>query len=162
MDILSGLLTPVIAAIAVYIAYQQWQTNDLKVKLDLFDRRLQVYHVISNVIWSVIIDGQLNSNQLGGLHRTTSDAEFLLGKDVADYVIEMQDRGDQMLRVQKSYRDASMSARPLSEIEEILRRDEILKEWFSLQPARLKDLFRPHLSLMQQSPGFPNGLSWGT
>ena len=35
VDVLSALLTPVIAAIAVSIAYQQWQTNRRRLALDL-------------------------------------------------------------------------------------------------------------------------------
>ncbi len=43
IDVFSALLTPVIAAIAVYVAYQQWQTNRRRLQLDLYDRRLRIY-----------------------------------------------------------------------------------------------------------------------
>lgn len=39
IDILSALLTPCVAAITGYIAYQQWQTNERKRKQDLFEKR---------------------------------------------------------------------------------------------------------------------------
>lgn len=39
IDILSGLLAPLVAAATVYIAYQQWQTNERKRKQDLFNIR---------------------------------------------------------------------------------------------------------------------------
>lgn len=39
----SGLLTPIIAIVATYIAYQQWKTNKQKLVLDRYDRRLRIY-----------------------------------------------------------------------------------------------------------------------
>ena len=39
IDIFSAFLTPFVALITVYIAYQQWQTNERKRKQDLFDIR---------------------------------------------------------------------------------------------------------------------------
>ena len=45
LNILSGLLTPLIAIIAVYIAYQQYQSNkkqgELKLKLDSENSELE-------------------------------------------------------------------------------------------------------------------------
>lgn len=43
VEVLSALLTPVTAGIATYIAWQQWNTNKLKVRLDRYDRRLKIY-----------------------------------------------------------------------------------------------------------------------
>ena len=43
IPISSALLTPVIGVVAVYVAWQQWKTNDIKLKLDLYDRRLKIY-----------------------------------------------------------------------------------------------------------------------
>jgi hypothetical protein len=41
VDILAALLTPVIAILAVYIAWQQWDTNRNKLKLDLLNSHLK-------------------------------------------------------------------------------------------------------------------------
>jgi hypothetical protein len=38
LRISQGLLTPVIGAIATYIAWQQWRTNQNKLKLDRYER----------------------------------------------------------------------------------------------------------------------------
>jgi hypothetical protein len=44
--ILHALLTPVIAIVAIYIAWQQWQTNVQKLNLARYDRRLRVYEEV--------------------------------------------------------------------------------------------------------------------
>lgn len=36
LQVLQGLLTPVIAGTAAYIAWQQWKTNDRKLALDTY------------------------------------------------------------------------------------------------------------------------------
>ena len=39
IDVLSALLTPIVAIIAVYIAYRQWKTAEAKRRQDLFEMR---------------------------------------------------------------------------------------------------------------------------
>ena len=56
IQMFSALLTPVIAAIAVYIAHQQWQTNCRRLELDSCDRRLRVYQAVSQFISKVLTD----------------------------------------------------------------------------------------------------------
>jgi hypothetical protein len=43
LQILTALLTPVIAVAVGYVAYQQWRTAREKLVLDLFKDRLAVY-----------------------------------------------------------------------------------------------------------------------
>jgi hypothetical protein len=40
VQILQGLLTPVVAIVAVYIAWQQWKANERKFKFEQYERRL--------------------------------------------------------------------------------------------------------------------------
>ena len=46
VDVLSALLTPTIAVIATYVAYQQWRVNKTRLDLDLYDRRLAIYKAV--------------------------------------------------------------------------------------------------------------------
>lgn len=49
IDFFQGLLTPVIAIIVTYIAYQQMRTNQAKLKLDLLELRLEVYDSVNKL-----------------------------------------------------------------------------------------------------------------
>ena len=49
-----ALLTPVIAIVATYIAWQQWKSNQLKLHLDRYDRRLRVYEEVRQIL-SIIV-----------------------------------------------------------------------------------------------------------
>ena len=43
LAISDALLTPTIASIGAYIAWQQWKAYNLKLKLDRYDRRVRIY-----------------------------------------------------------------------------------------------------------------------
>lgn len=43
LDISKGLLTPLIAGIIGYVAWQQWKLNERKLKLELYDSRKRAY-----------------------------------------------------------------------------------------------------------------------
>ena len=43
------MLTPIIAVVATYIAWQQWNTNKQKLILDRYDRRLKVYEEVVQI-----------------------------------------------------------------------------------------------------------------
>jgi hypothetical protein len=88
---LQGLLTPVIAVVAVCIARQQWKTNALKSKLDLFDRRFRVFEEVRKILGAMLtigadIDGILD------FWTKTAGAEFLFGPEIKKYRKEICDR----------------------------------------------------------------------
>lgn len=56
--VLSGLLTPVVALLGLYIALRQWFTARSKLKLDLFDRRLVIYEAVRSYIAAVMASGK--------------------------------------------------------------------------------------------------------
>lgn len=50
IEIFEALLTPVIAMVATYIAWQQWKTNQQKLNLERYDRRLRVYEEVRKIL----------------------------------------------------------------------------------------------------------------
>ena len=55
VEISKALLTPVIAVVATYIAYQQWQTNRQKLNLERYDRRLHVYEEVRKILSIILL-----------------------------------------------------------------------------------------------------------
>jgi hypothetical protein len=90
-----GFLTPVIAVIATYVAWQQHRTNKLKVKLDIFDRRYAVYEQVSSVLWS-IVRSEVTTTELFKLHQRKFEAGLLLGKPAEDFLETVYQRGVQI------------------------------------------------------------------
>jgi hypothetical protein len=86
--ILSGLLTPVIALIAAYVAWRQWQTAKDRLRLDLFDRRLAIYNAAFDFIRSISLSGGVDQDELRNFWTGLHGAEFLLDSDLCKYLRE--------------------------------------------------------------------------
>jgi len=92
IQLFQGLLTPVIAAIAVYIAWQQWQANKLKLVLERFNQRWAVYQAVLDFIVAVCRDFKISADEIGKFRRATIQAEFLFGPEIPKYIDELCDR----------------------------------------------------------------------
>ena len=62
-DLASTLLTPIIAVIAVYIAYQQHKTNRDNFRLNLYEKRYSVYRAINDFISHIIVDAKVDDQE---------------------------------------------------------------------------------------------------
>jgi len=59
IQLLSALLTPVIALVTTYIAIQQYRTSRLKFKLELFEKRYDIYQGVKKFILSAVREANL-------------------------------------------------------------------------------------------------------
>ena len=83
VQILQALLTPLIAIIATYIAYQQWNTNKLKLKLDRYERRLRVYQKIVETLQLIGRDLDPKLDDLLKYRVSVAEACFLFGSEIS-------------------------------------------------------------------------------
>ena len=90
---MQGILTLIIAAIAVYIAWQQWKTNAMRLRLDTYDRRLRVYQEIKKILSLALRDGALKLEDLQQFISGAAEADFLFGPEIPEYVNEIYKRG---------------------------------------------------------------------
>ena len=105
VDWLVALLTPVIAAIAVYIAYQQWRTNRRKLALDLYDRRLRIYQATVEYISAVLSNLHPTLEVILKFRRSTAEVDFLFGQDIKKYLDELFEHGLALRKWADQYRD---------------------------------------------------------
>lgn len=89
----TGLLTPLIAIMAVYIARQQWVTNRRQLRLALFDRRMSVYNAAMALIVVAFQKATLDINDLQTFAYGIKDHEFLFGTDISAYLKLLRDKG---------------------------------------------------------------------
>lgn len=145
VDLLSALLTPLIAVIATYIAYQQYRANQLKLRHDLYDRRLQVFNAVAEFLAHVMREGTTDRAQLMTLLQKTRESYFLFGNQVSKYVTELYEKG-----VDLEYYDKQLDHSGLPVGEERTRlahqQGDLLK-WFADQFDVIRPLFAKTLSL---------------
>ena len=96
VEVSKGLLTPLIAVVATYIAWQQWKTNQQKLVLDRYDRRLHVYEEVRKILSIILRDAKASYEDLLTFRTTVSEADFLFGPEIPTYIDEIYKRGVQL------------------------------------------------------------------
>jgi len=141
----SAFLTPIIALIAVYIAYQQWRLRREHFQLELFDKRYTVYEGTKNFISIILEKGYPGEKEISGFQESTHDATFLFENEV-------QERLDQILENGKKLNDLNTlialteQASSDGAKEEKENEDEI-QDWFKEEYDRIKKLFMKYLKM---------------
>lgn len=104
-ELSKALLTPLIAVIATYIAWQQWKTNQLKLHLDRYDRRLKIYEEVRLILSIIVRDAKASYEDLLKFRRAVSEADFLFGPEIPAYIDEIYQRGVKLQYWSGEYRD---------------------------------------------------------
>jgi hypothetical protein len=121
-DITQAILTPLIALIAVYIAYQQYDTNRQKLRLDLYNKRFEVFLGLQNLLLYIGQHADVNSEALYNFEVTTSQSVFIFDKDVSDYLQKVAKKA-RNLRYQNFKIDSDSPFLPVGE-----ERDKLCEE----------------------------------
>ena len=88
---LQGLLTPILAIVAGYVAWRQWKTAAYRVKLDLFDRRYRIYEEVRKLLKVAYPSGHIELGNIEAFQAQTVEAKFLFGADIQAYLKEVYD-----------------------------------------------------------------------
>ncbi len=105
IEIFKALLTPVIAIVATYIAWQQWKTNQQKLSLERYDRWLKVYEEVRQILSIIIRDATASYDDLMKFRRSVSEADFLFDSEIPEYIDEIYRRGVKLQYWSIEYRD---------------------------------------------------------
>src|SRR6516165_3620061 len=76
LQVLSALLTPLIVAIAVYVARQQWRTAHTKFRQDYYERRLPIYRAAMTLVATAMTKGTVSSEDLRGFTTRRQRRDF--------------------------------------------------------------------------------------
>jgi hypothetical protein len=86
IQISQALAVPVIALVGAVIAGAQWYTAHRKTVMDVFDRRLEIYNAMRDVVSKVMQRGSCDDQLLFDFDKATDRVPFLFGKAVNAYV----------------------------------------------------------------------------
>ena len=147
IEISTALLTPLIAIVATYIAWQQSATNKQKLKLEKYDRRLHVYEEVIKILSIILRDANASREDLLIFRTSVSEADFLFESEIMEYIDEIYKRGLNLGRWNQEYRDYNQEYLEGYDHKKVV--DEIHKEsiWFSEQFDSAKEKFRKYLDL---------------
>lgn len=147
VSLLQALLTPAIGITTVYIAWQQWQANRLKLMLDRYDRRLRIYEQVIAVLLLTMRDFNPDATELQKFRAATAEADFLFGPEISEYLDEILRRGLNLRAAYRKYRDATQSIPPGYDHEKVVNDMTEQERWFTDQFGAAKEKFRRYLNV---------------
>src|SRR5882724_1382958 len=144
MQVLQALLTPVIAVVAVWIAYQQSKTArdqhkvaQDKLKLDLFDRRYKVYQGVMDFISVANTDARPSREAFAAFYNAIGPAKFLFDDGVFAYLELVRKKAAELRQagavIAKATADKGKSL-PQQQLSEASAKERELVGWFYEQP----------------------------
>ena len=150
VKILAALLTPLIAAIAVYIALQQRRiaqqqarTAERKLRLETFDKRYKVFEALLEFISTVLGKVKVDQKDLYKYSQATKSAYFLFGYEIQSYLDEVYKKSLRLMAIVGTLRRNLQE----EEREKWILEEQTLIQWFSEQYDAAKDQFSKHMSL---------------
>lgn len=125
IDVTRSLLL-LIALFGAYIAYQQWKTNRMKLRFELYEKRLSVYNTIMTAIEETLWGTEPSNRTISSVRTARAESRFL----VPDNVFKKVDIASDMIELiytQRSNLDYLSSTENSTTDEEIdNKREDII------------------------------------
>ena len=142
----SVLVALAIGGIGVYIAWRQYKVAQAKLKIDLFDKRLVIFHRTWEIMSETVRSGTRARNY--GLGNPFSnfmpDARFLFGKEIEDYLQEAVKKWTELWAI-----EGELDGQGVNRLENIEKRRQ-LANWFEEEAStRAKHRFGQFLDFEQ-------------
>jgi hypothetical protein len=144
-EIFKGFLTPLIAIVAVFIAFQQWKTNQQKLNLDLYDRRMRIYEEVKKILFIIEKDATASKEDLWRFYSSVSDADFLFEAEISKYINEIYKRGFALHIWNEKYRDYTQNVPAGYNHDEVVKGKDTELSWLIEQFEPAKDKFKKYL-----------------
>ena len=149
IELLKVIPITIVGAITLYVAWQQWQTNQQRLRLELYDRRLRIYNEVRSFI-AVALNDMQTDNYLAFSH-ATREADFLFGPDgdpITAYLRDLSSHGKALLRWNQEFRDTMQPHPPGYDHQSVINAIHEEKQWFAKQHEEgAFQTFRNYLNL---------------
>ena len=146
MNSLRDLLTPLIAVISTWIAYQQFQTQRLKLKSDLFDKRFAVFETVLGFIGIVATFQQPTAQDVVNLDKAKITSFFLFGTEVPDYIESIRKRAANLNVLASNLNEiAELGGGQLASEPQAQRQASV--DWFEELFSKCRNIFEKDLAL---------------
>jgi len=148
IDIMQSLLVPVIAVLGVMIAGQQWNTNRLRLRHELFDRRFKLYEKILSLFGEVTRKSSTKSIDALEFCKAAQLSRFLFDKDIHQFMNKAVMKLSDMEAI-----EAELDGLPREDQQypNLVRKKRETRDWFHDELLVLDDRFDKHLCLVPKS-----------
>ena len=149
LEIFSSLLTPLVAIIALYIAFQQYQINKRRLKHDTYERKLAIYKIVKQYFLEIRRDGQTNYPHCSEFYSDVSEAFFLFSKSIPKAIDEVYEKSIEMISLYEQLypRDGSEGLPLGNERSEVSHKNTILLKWHLNKWKEIQELFKKEMAI---------------
>src|SRR4030043_138343 len=145
IEIINSFLTPMIAIITIYIAYQQWRVNYKKIKIDLSDRRVKAFREIEQYILLIIRNGNIEVEQCHSFFNAMRIEGAIFKKNDQKYIKYLYEKGIELWEIHTRLYDRNGNAINMDKTKQRSKDTnsvaELLK-WFNQQSTAISDKFK--------------------
>lgn len=142
--VLSALLTPAIAFLAVVVAVAQWWIARNKLKLDLFERRWTVYEALGKVLRQMGENGNVSDEERREFMYGTRAYQWLFNRRIAGFIRTTQYNAILLsaLTAELGHEIAQTRRQAIS-----VRRSEIIKWAIDQFPVEVDKMFKRSMAI---------------
>ncbi|MHA7872630.1 MAG: hypothetical protein ACX939_09800 [Hyphococcus sp.] len=148
-DTLAAFLTPAIGVGTLFIAYQQWRIERLKLKLDRYEKRLNIYEEVRRFLGVIQQNAKAELEDLFRFKAMTSEADFLFGAEIPEYLDEIYKQGIQLTVAVNEYRDSTQPVPQGYDHEAVVNRKHDALTWLTSQFDPAKSKFKKYLQVKE-------------
>jgi hypothetical protein len=130
----------VIGGVTLYIAYQQYITNKMKLRLEVYQKKFDIYDKIKSFMIMVINNTPSDMQELLTFQKETAEADFMFGDEIRCFIDEVFSKSIDLWRC--------LQINPNHpEYNKCVVQEVALKEWFIVELNNLKSRFKKYLDL---------------
>ncbi len=144
IKIISGFLTPIIAIIATYIAYQQYFINKQKLKLELYEKRYRIFNETKKVLFKINQDAQIGLDELWDFMFNTNDRVFLFNSEINEFILEIKSKAIEINHSTKRFQD--LNKLPLNSKNDLIEKYALQTKWFTHEHNNIENRFFKYLN----------------
>ncbi len=135
------IATVIIAGIVAWISWSQYSVSKEKFKLDLFEKRFQVFAATRKLLTVVMQRATIEIDDLFEFRANTGEATFLFNTDITTYLSEIDKNVIRLRTLKEQMKPLPVGEKRTEKNEQI---SECLK-WLGDQLPELKYQFEPYM-----------------
>ena len=132
IDVLTALLTPMVAVLGSIIAIQQWKINKKRLNHELFDRKFLMFEATKKFINAALVDIKVKNEDRFTFFAETKGALFIFDSEIVYYSDTVHSKAVELTLHQKKKDD--------------MQEEEVIK-WFGGQITNIDEIFKKHISI---------------
>lgn len=149
IEISSGFLTPLVAIIAAYIAWQQYRIQHHSLRNQLYERRYVVFKAFMSFLSEIMRRGKSDYQRVSQFYAEASEADFLFPVSIAQKRDELYEKAIDLTTLnERMYPSDGSEGLPVGEERSAVAKEanELLK-WFVGEIPKTKELFKTEMKI---------------